>query len=88
MTDANIDATYDRTLYDSNVVIYVGIPTSTFLISLNNIINNRLTHWLTRQGKGLAKTAPFMEFFALFSELSDWINGAMPVLATVVRYQR
>jgi len=36
----------------------------------------------------LAKTAPFMEFFALFSELSDWINGAMPVLATVVRYQR
>ncbi|MEN8801956.1 MAG: hypothetical protein ABF297_08255, partial [Thiogranum sp.] len=43
-TDAIFDATYNRTLYGSNVVISVDIPTSTFIISLNNIINNRVTH--------------------------------------------
>ena len=44
LTDTKIDATCNRTLCASNVMISVDISTPTFLISLNYTINNRLTH--------------------------------------------
>ena len=35
----------------------------------------------------MPKTAPLMEFFAIFSQISNWKNGVVPVLTTVDRHR-
>ena len=42
---------------------------------------------ITTVGIELAKTAPLMQFFPLFSELSELVDRVLPDLATVVEYQ-
>jgi len=65
LTNAKIDATCNRTLHGSNVVNSVDTSTSTTHISLKYLINNRITRWLIRQGKGSARTAPRLWFLTL-----------------------
>ena len=41
---------------------------------------------LVNRAGSSAKTVPMIGFFTFSAELSDWINGAMPDLATASRH--
>ena len=87
-TDANIDASCNRTLYDPNWVVCVDKPILTIYNWLLMMKNTRITPWITVQGKGSARTAPRFWFPTLLSKLFTRATWLLPLLPTVVRYQR
>ena len=87
-TDANIDASCNRTHYGSNWMVCVGKSISTFYNWLLTMTNTRITPWITVQGKGSARTAPRHGISTLLNTLFGRITRSMPFLMTVVRYQR
>ena len=88
LTDANIDASCNRTHYGSNWVVCLGKSILTIYNWLLTMTNTRITPWVTVQGKGSARTAPRLWFPTLLNKLPAGITRVLPLLPTVVRYQR
>ena len=84
----NTDANCNRTHYGSNRVVCVGKSILTFYNWLLIMTNTRITPCITVQGKGSARTAPWLWFTTLLSKLYLCVTWLLPLLPTVVRYQR
>jgi len=87
-TDANIDESCNRTLHGPNWVVCVGISISILYNRLLTMTNTRITPWVTVQGKGLGRTAPRFWFPTLLNKFYACVTRPLPLLPTVVRYQR